>query len=393
MTRPYQAKLGSPRQGNTSWDVQLAEGDEVPGLEDILYETLKDAVKIGDLLPGILSELAYHHWLDFFEAFPANSEPGIRHDSVFLWQLSQSLEQNLDTSKYLQRQDKMAGSANYPDWQCLVDRIERRVELSLLAVPCATSTTTGSVKSLRSSAHVTHVNVRSRTGSGNAAAAGSNRGSSVNEDPNQRSLNRVAYLGGVLLPFTVVSGILSMNDQYSPTSSDFWIFWVASVATSAACLLIIYLDQLRGLEVWFEIAANDAVDALFQPTHIVRTHSSRLVSTRTGRDGTIVLQSLVGPGGGLPNVYTNGKNEVVVDMPVPSGDGGDGVEEVLADSEANPTILVQRRSDGSQPKAWKRGQLGWAGAVKKVVGYYRWRGSTPVQFNPPGLDRFRMNTI
>jgi hypothetical protein len=393
VTKPPHMKPGSPRQGSNAWNVQLAEGEEVPALEDALYETLKDAARIGDVLFDILAGLAYDHWLDFFEALgPPDTEPGVRRDPKLLWQVAQSLEQNLDVAKYLRWQRKQVQEASYADWHGLLDRIERRTDLSMLSNKRATATngmpslTTGGSNIVTSRTRTVSGN-----GSGNSAGIANTSSSTSNSDdnPNQASLNRVTYLGGILLPFTVVAAILSMNDNFAPSGPDFWIFWVASVASAAACLLIIYLDQLRGLEVWFEVAANDAVDSLFQPTTVVRTNSSPLIETKTQPNGTIRLQAL--QGSQIPRVYSNGRNEIVVDVPASSSDGSD--VEVLADSPDNPTILVQRRSDGSRPKAWRKQRLGWGGAVKKVVGYYGWRGTPDIQFRPPGLDGFRVKTV
>ena len=48
-------------------------------------------------------------------------------------------------------------------------------------------------------------------------------------------------------------------------------------------------------------------------------------------------------------------------------------------------VRIQRRENGRANKAWQRRDLGWGGAVKKVSGYYRWRGCPPeLQFQRPG---------
>jgi hypothetical protein len=387
VTRPY--RMGSPRPGNHSWDVdvQLAEGDEIPGLEEVLYDTLKDAATIGDVLFDVLSALAYEHWLDFFEFLPPHSEPGVRHEATMLWQVTQSLEQNLDVARYLKRRGKDTGDSAYPDWQSLVDRIHRRVELSILAAPKVT--VASGTKSTRGKNMTNGIVNRSLNAPVSDVLA--TRQPLDNDEANHRSLDRVTYLGGFLLPISVVSGILSMGDPFGPTSPQFWVFWVAAAASAAVCLLVIYLDQLASIEAWFEVAADDAVDTLFQPMNIVRNGSSApVLETTTEPDGTITIQTVNGGTMAQPRVYASGKDEVVID--VPQFTDSNEVE-VLANSPVNPTLLVQRRSDGSKPKAWRRRQLGWGGALKQCVGYYRWKGSPNVQFSPPGLDPFRVKTV
>ncbi|KAI0392548.1 hypothetical protein F5Y17DRAFT_436087 [Xylariaceae sp. FL0594] len=77
-------------------------------------------------------------------------------------------------------------------------------------------------------------------------------------DENQRSLNRVAYLGGVLLPFSVVSGILAIQEPFGPGNGQFWIFWAVTIPLTLVILGVIYADSIRKAEVWIEVAATSS---------------------------------------------------------------------------------------------------------------------------------------
>jgi hypothetical protein len=84
--------------------------------------------------------------------------------------------------------------------------------------------------------------------------------------------------------------------------------------------MIIYADQLRTVEVWFEVGEIDEED--------------------------------------LP-------------------DEGEGGWEAAR-------YLVQRWTDGSKGRTWRKGSLGWSGAVKKMTGYYSWRRDPRLEFRRPG---------
>ncbi|GJD01679.1 cysteine protease [Colletotrichum higginsianum] len=56
--------------GTSVWNVLIAEGDELPGLEDSLLRTFRQANVVRQSLPDILREAVYDKWLDFFETLP-----------------------------------------------------------------------------------------------------------------------------------------------------------------------------------------------------------------------------------------------------------------------------------------------------------------------------------
>ncbi|KAK1459457.1 cysteine protease [Colletotrichum melonis] len=377
VTRSWQSKIDESQMDGTSvWNVLIAEGDELPGLEDSLLRTFRHSNVTRQTLPEILCEAVHDKWLDFFETLPSCAQPGSLQDGGLYWQATESLEQNLELAQDQARQPLLGGGGGmrHPDWRSLLERLQRRVAISKLGSTPRPQTAWPRTQPTTAVLQTRDVNMPMQ-GTNNqpypdAMAADSGK------EANQRALDRVTYLGGILLPFTVVSAILSMNDEYSPNAPRFWVFWVASIGAAILCLLIIYLDQLRCLEVYFEVAAAGTVESFFPSS---KTH------TAAAATNGISLMSMPPQSRWRRQQAT----EMYMDMAEPGG----GDVEVMADSAVNPTMVVQQGRDGSNTKAWRRRQLGWGGAVKKVVGYYRWTGGKPVQISPYGSERLQMKTI
>ena len=64
-----------------------------------------------------------------------------------------------------------------------------------------------------------------------------------------------------MLPITVVSGVLAIEGPYGPRGGAFWVFWVASGVCCVAAVLVIYVDQVRRVQVWMQVAVDDALEA------------------------------------------------------------------------------------------------------------------------------------
>lgn len=144
---------------------------------------------------------------------------------------------------------------------------------------------------------------------------------------------------------------------------------------SSICLFIIYLDQLRSLDVWFEVTANNTVEAIFH-------HES----SSQGETGPDPMQIAGNPGGvtsGNPGrrVFSNRKGGLAIEE-----GGGLRPLTTLSLSRLRRRILCTESSKGPGGKAWRRESLGWGGAVKMVTGYYRIRGDN-VRFKRPEPDR------
>ena len=265
-----------------------------PSMGSEIYETLGGPQP----LEQVLGELVYHRWLDFLDTLGPRSCRSCHQRPLILWTALASLEQNQDSSRYLNKANRPLETPSHADWTDLIARVHRRLTL-LVAAPQQQQ---------------------------------SSPPSSSADDANTRSLDRLAYLGGLLLPLTVVSGVLAIEGDYGPEGGNFWVFWVASAAASAVAVLVIYLDEMRSLHVWIEVAVADAM---------------------MEEDSVVGAQEADGDQG--------------------KGPGGSG-------------LVVERLKDGELVRAWRRTELGWRGAVKKASGYYRWRGLPGIQFEAPRTD-------
>ncbi|KAH7149852.1 hypothetical protein B0J13DRAFT_277187 [Dactylonectria estremocensis] len=294
---PHPSRHGPQRRKSSG---PHAEPPPRSGLEDALWAGLgADDWPLEDLLAG----LAYDAWLS---ALP----PPEKGDAIeTLWELAQALEANADAARAMERRGAGPGSVTASDWTALSDRLHRRMHLSVAL-------------SLQLKA--------------SQAPPATNA--------NARSLDRIAYLGGLLFPATVVSGILSIEGTYGPEGSAFWVFWLAAGLSSVFALLVIYADNLRTLDVWIEVAAGEVDDALLHHHHRRRR---QVGDEERGEAGVTTATS---------GVY-----------------------------------VVQRRGDGTEGRAWRRKELGWLGAVKKMSGWYLVRGSPGMEFRMPGRDERKVD--
>lgn len=62
----------------------------------------------------------------------------------------------------------------------------------------------------------------------------------------------------------MVSSVLAIEGDYGPEGNNFWVFWVASAVVSLVAVGLIHIDEVRGVEVWREVAEEigffDAAD-------------------------------------------------------------------------------------------------------------------------------------
>ncbi|SCO10429.1 unnamed protein product [Fusarium fujikuroi] len=282
------------------------------GLEDSLWQALIDIHPIEDLV----AELIYDMWLQKLDSLPP-----LGSDSVDVqWTIARALETNADITKSMERRGDFS-TITSADWSNLAERLHRRMQLSITV----------------------------------ALQAHAQEAQNDPKDSNSRSLDRIAYLGGLLLPLTVVSGILSIESSYGPEGKSFWVFWLASGLSSLLAILIIYADHMRTLDVWMEVAATEILDL---------DHNKRFQANRTPR---------------RREYHSSGDPERGEAKLTTALDGG--------------VYVVQHRGDGTRGRAWRRGELGWVGAMKKMSGWYRWRGSPGMEFRMPGWERKVKNLV
>ncbi|KAK3397310.1 hypothetical protein B0T20DRAFT_415872 [Sordaria brevicollis] len=293
------------------------EEEEVPCLEDLVYEMLchnananTQVVDPAIFLADVLSDIVYNHWLELFEVLapPTASQPKLIEREVsksitLYWHMVQSLERNADvTAFYADHHGRIKGtergSSSGPDWKTLLSRAKRRIALLnaspgvpiLLPIPtppenpppCVAQEKAKPPKkrstAMNSTARVTTIPLSRTTTPGNNLNRIATYASltpqrsrlhrlTSHQHPtsdrasanNQRALERISYLGGILLPFPVVSGILSMGDEYGPGGPKFFIFWAVVIPMSIITCLIIYADIVRKAEVWVEVATERVV--------------------------------------------------------------------------------------------------------------------------------------
>lgn len=117
-------------------------------------------------------------------------------------------------------------------------------------------------------------------------------GASSGGEENQRALDRVTYLGGILLPFSVVLGVLSMNEGFGPGRGLFWVFWVVAVPLAVVAILVIYADKLRLAEVWVAVPVDGedfdgGVGSMFRLKELNGKMSVARVSRNAGGEAVI----------------------------------------------------------------------------------------------------------
>lgn len=430
------------------------EGEEISSLEDILQETLsRSADAQGRKLVDILEEAAYDKWLDLFEVLTPRQSPLIADGTSLEWRALQALEGNLDMAKQFSHHRRQAPSYALPDWSSLIQRLRDRAAL-LATIPLRPpiSYSPSTVRRERRKPDTFHTDnftnlpipPRRRPRSPRTPAKSGDGGGG--SDPNQRALDRVTYLGGILLPISITSSVLSMNEDFEPGQPLFWVFWAAAVPLTILTFVVIYADKLRSAEVWEEIgslgssggsvlgaypaaaaAAEEKVEAEIGTGRIplkttkrrrnrmheeagYRPEQERWKSSTRHRRPKLAR---------IPTTAYAGQDEVVIDLsdvveqplrplslleprtssqqqqqqqqqqpdqdmsprplspPIVIDNDGEDEEDDYDDLEdddddvMDPDMYISRPTNGTRPHAWRKKQLGWAGAAKCMLGMQR----------------------
>lgn len=352
-----------------SWQTHPRQWRPLQSIEESLYARFEsgDGALDDGIEPNLLKSV-YDHWLELFGALQG---PGSKSDRIeserLLWQMLQALEQNVQMGFYSGMKD--------PRRDSLLRRLERTADFMARSVPVSQDTR----KQDDDVPDQDIVASRGRAPAERITAVSFDQSDPPDwEQMDKRSIDRITYLGGIMLPLTVVSGILGIEGRYGPEGTQFWVFWVAAFVSSSICLFIIYLDQLRSLDIWFEVTANDAVEALFQqyPSGPPHQQESGVESAQTAGNP--------GHSTSVPRrVYSNRNGDIAIE------EGGKLRHLTSSSSSRRGRRTVWFEGpEGAGGKAWKREPLGWGGALKKTAGYYRFKGGK-VRFNRPnpGDDR------
>lgn len=317
--------------------------EHIASLENILQDALRDPDQMQHGIRSLLSELCYQHWLVLYESPLVDPEAAPSHILALAWRVQLALEHNLNITRYHARRHHNHNNFGLQitalEWDGLLDRNARRVDLATVAAGGATAIAEGfrTLQQQRGGA----ISPRQQLAPGE-------------KDENSRGLDRISYIGGIVLPCTVVSGILSMGEPFGPTNRLFWVFWAVSVPVTLVTLLVIYADSIRKATVWIEVGADGAQEAV------------------TGSQ-----QQGQSQGQGQAEGLLNGKNQYNMGL----GLGGDDENSAVVEEgvESFPMMVVEPGQNGRPGKAWKQQQLGWTGAMMSIVG--RQGGANP----PPDM--------
>lgn len=195
-------------------DYEYTDDDYLTGnsLDDSLWDEIMEICGISGLR-DVLRNLVYHRWTRYLASVAFGDE---NVDRAVLCEGLMCIEENIDAERKIQ----LGNDDNL--WHNLLNRLHLRAQL----VPSAPQ--------------------QQRT------IAGYHTDDAV--------LDRIAYLGGILLPISTVAGILAIEGRYGPEGTDFWVFWATSAVAAIGALLIMYMDRLRLVDVWVE--ADDEQDGM-----------------------------------------------------------------------------------------------------------------------------------
>ncbi|KAI1136704.1 hypothetical protein F5Y05DRAFT_101697 [Hypoxylon sp. FL0543] len=316
--------------------------NEMPSFETLLYENLlEELVYTGDIdTMSLVADIATHQWTEFFEALSTELPSGTAETMALYWQIQKSLERNLSDAEF---QDKLNHSSpsSTSTWQSLISRLSRRTSLQSQLNPIVTNI----------QLPPTSLQTEPSTLTSPAPPPQTPRRSSNSEDQNKHSLDRVSYMGGVLLPLSIVSSILSMSDPFNPGGSMFYVFWAASVPLVFITILIIYADSIRKAEVWIEVGSSSA-------------------SSEKPDEAGLSNAEL---GAAVPY------SETVHIGPTPTNRMGVAAfeEEGGPEEYDEPAMVVEKLFKETGNRKWKKEQLGWLGACKAMFRIYKLKKGKP----------------
>ena len=346
---PYAVTITGAAVGNVRLNLN---GKEIPSLQKLLEDHITELQPSSpDDMAHSLHTIVVRQWAEFFEAITSEQTRfRRRHELVgdVYSEALRSLERNLEVTHFVDGETSLG--LMYPEWERLIARLERLMRIIQARAPPDSSIDVP-LRARRPIPSYRHERRISET-------------SQTRTDENQHSLDRVTYLGGVLLPITVVSGMLSMNDEYSPTGNMFFVFWAAAMPLCLITVLIIYADSIRKMEVWMEVAASDTDDDELEETSTSSAGSYDGLSA-ISTVPPVAYASAATAGIGVPQGECHG---------MPAGPG------TVAEQRYLYLRKFRRGKDRRFEKKWKKRQLGWIGACKSIFRIYNLkelRGARP----------------
>lgn len=332
------------------WDLDAAtRSEEEASLEQRIWEYLnKTRIWETSMSAGIIPKAArlqacfaqcvYASWAELLETLTLEGDA--RNYMGLFQHIQRSLERNIDAEKAI------PGHAfSGPDWRELLERLERKLRLAahmspdaVIQMPPSTPQPVIEEGGIKPKEEVP----------------------SPEAEENKRSLDRVAYLGGIFLPLTIVTGILSIDGEFGPTGDKFYVFWAAAVPLTLLVLAFIYADSIRRVEVWIEEAQST-----YDPAAAA---SGMLLGMKKRKQ----LQ----PGAVPPDLEqaVPYSETVTIDYGVPET-ATTRISEPVTYAAEELVIIAQPEGqaggDGEPPRVWVKEELGWLGAFKTILGVYK----------------------
>jgi hypothetical protein len=377
---------------------RVGTAGETPGTDDAtvaLEDVVLEAVREGwgerdDQLPATIAEVVYHRWLELFDFLEPLPQTLCGKTAACYAQMMRSLELNIETDDDI-------------PWDKLLERIQRRVAL-LSALPTRTPISPPATHEKASNTLQHRTVSQAATMRSDFYRRRRGRGHKTPTDENQRALDRLSYLGGILIPLPIISGILSMGDAYGPDGSKFFVFWAVAIPLAALTVLLIYADTIRKAQVWVEIGPEHVIPTPEGKSenrsgaHVgpidVEVKRRRTVTWRrhqVHRDHEQEEQPSPRQRDDVVFAVDHDVEERMIDMP-PAAAAAATVyssdEEVLDRMPPSarrwsmgwgnvPSVILEQPSDGSKPRAWMREELGWRGAVQTIL-YKKFRDGDDV---------------
>ncbi|OTA57223.1 hypothetical protein K449DRAFT_467975 [Hypoxylon sp. EC38] len=333
--------------------------NETPSFETLLYENLEEeCVYTGEIdTLSFIEDIAIHQWTEFFEALSTDLPSGTVETTALYWQVQKSLERNLSNSEFYDKLTRTS-TASTSDWKSFLSRFSRWTSLQSQLNPNPIAATIQLPPS--------SLKPQPSTLTSAALPPQTARRNSNSEDQNKHSLDRVSYMGGVLLPLSIVSSILSMSDPFNPGGNMFYVFWAASVPLVFITILIIYADSIRKAEVWIEVGSSSgsgSSEGLEKPEISPPELEAAVPYSETVHVGTSPTQRV-----GIAAIGEEG-----------------GLEEY-----DEPAMVVEKLFKDSGNRKWKKEQLGWGGACKAVFRIWKLKKGRPPNWAMNGRHGRRM---
>ncbi|KAI1804549.1 hypothetical protein F4811DRAFT_561732 [Daldinia bambusicola] len=358
-------------------DRPIDDDDEMPSFESLLYRSLLEEWRgdyTGTCVPdmrALIQDLAVHQWSEFFDSVSANIPPSTAHRTAELyWQTQASLERNLSSAEFHERLSDPSDSfypPSKPTWESLLSRLGRHLVLLSHLAPISTSPSLPATPRPRQSLTAKsvppteliprhrHYSTRPRP----RPRSGADTGASPADDPNKHALDRVSYMGGILLPLSIVSSILSMSDPFGPTGPLFYVFWAAGVPLVVVAVLVIYADSIRKAEVWIEVANGSSGGGGEEKHEQLPERDLESQNDMYGGGGIVRLAAL---GKGGDEEKEDGEE-------LGEGERGDSFDE--------PVMMVEKLFKDPGNRKWQREQLGWGGACMTALRIYKLKKGKP----------------